>query len=380
MNKRAAKLIAMIAGMVVAISAIQYLWIAIVWSPGDLAGWASAVKEQRPVHLVIRATDQFGSPAVGFPVEIEMWWMSRYFWIFPLLARHQSSCLVKTDQNGVAKLSFSMRRVATVQFREGNTACYIFPEGKNNPYDLSFNNNPRGLFAMKQLDRKGQVIDMKVLRHDAPAKLTPYRPEIPGQTIGTSAQGIDALDENVFTLDVTGNRFLRGRQEGDVVLTITNAEEACKAAQARLMHESTFQGWVPLQVTLESQRGTELQQADMQIVTFAPKEGYKQSIVYQMTIEKAPPSGWPRAESPEDWYKLLESTPAEARYQVMFGAGGIDRGIFLRGPNASWYGILHIMVNLQPGESKLLVRTSGAYNPDGSTNLWKSSAVDWHWY
>lgn len=365
-------------GFLLAVSALQYLWIAFFWYPGDLSRWRAAAAKQKPVHIRIKCTDQFGKPATNFRLKIKVVWISWYDWLFPLWAQHESTYQIETDHNGKAKFAFLIRKAYSVQFKEGSTNRYIFPSGKEDPYVLSFNNNPTGPLDMAVLNRTGQVIDMRVLRHDPPVKLTRYRPKVPGQAPAKMhLHEIKAQDEMVFTVDVMGNKFLEGRQVGDIVITVKNAKTACKMFTKIYTSGLDYKEEGEWDVSFKALDGTGIQRAESgQYVTFAPKTGYKKRLNYRMAIEeemsrpevaefKGPDGGL---------WKVVRSTPDEDAYssidpQELFGAN-----LYLRHDNPRWYGVVNIRFDLAYREGKLIIRSDGAYNPNGSTNLWTGSA------
>ncbi len=376
MRKSAWKYVLWLLCLAVAISALQYLWI---WGASWRAdviykGRLEALSEQRAVHLTIKATDQFGKPASNFKVAVKIASISWYFRIFPLWAEHHPTYYLETDQIGIAKLNLWFRKAYEVEFKEVSTNRYIFPEGKLDPHVRSFNNNPGSSFAISNLDRIGQIIDMKVLRHGPPVKLAWYRPRVPGQgPIGMSSPGIRARDEMVFTVDIMGNKFLEGRHAGDLIITVKNAKTACQMFTKRYTPGLDFKQKGEWNVSCEALNGTVIQQAvSRQIITFAPETGYKKRLNYRLTIKKE----MSKAESAESYssggelFKLVRSVPDEDDYISIGPKEGFGARLYLRHDSPRWYGEVSISFDLRYRESKLLIGADGAYNTTGSNNLW----------
>ena len=109
--------------------------------------FVEARREQRPVQLTIKATDQYGEPATGYKVKVALHYTSWYFGLFPHWSQHSSSYIVTTNELGIGKLSPWCRKALFVEFKEVDTSCYVFPNGKHDPYKMSFNNDPGGCLS-----------------------------------------------------------------------------------------------------------------------------------------------------------------------------------------------------------------------------------------
>ena len=379
MTKRAFKYALWVLGLIVAISALQYLWIGVDrYAPLVYRGRAQAIPDQRPVHLTIKVTDQDGNRVSNYRVKVQLARVAWYFWLFPLWAEHHPGYVLKTDQSGVAKLHLLLRKAYTVELKQLSSSSYIFAEGEEASFG-KVKTTLSGPFMLKGMDGTDQVISMKLLRHDPPVKLTRYRPEVPGwgpKVISSSDSGIPAQNEMVFTVDVMGNKFLKGRQPGDIVITVKNAKTACEMFTKIYTPGLDFKEEGEWDVSCEALDGTVIQRAEShQYVTFAPETGYKKRLNYRMAIEEEmsrPEVADFKGQNGGLW-KVVRSTPDEDDYssiepEELFGAN-----LYLRHDNPRWYGVVNIAFSVAYRQGKLIIRSDGAYNPNGSTNLWTGS-------
>ena len=378
MIRRLTRGVLMVGLLVLGLSLVQYMWI--VLSPNDKGQLYKVYREiwrdQKPVNLTVHAVDQFGKPVPKYKVLVTMRSVSWYFRIFPLWAQHYVDYELETDQWGTGKLSLWLRRAYDMRFKEVDGSQYIFPEGdKSSTGHLIF--DPKSGFMLKGMDGTDQVISMKLLRHDPPVKLTRYRPEVPGQApIGMRSHGIEAQDEMVFTVDVMGNKFLEGRKPGDIVITVKNAKTACDLFLKRYTPGLNFNPHSEWDVSCEALDGTVIQRAESeQYVTFAPETGYKKRLNYRMAIKRE----MSKTESAEfyssegDLFKIVQSAPDEEDYVSIGPQEGFGAHLYLRHDNPRWYGVVNIGFGVAYREGKFTIHSDGAYNPNGSTNLWTDS-------
>lgn len=380
MIKKGCKFILWLLVLVAVISAVHYIWIAVFWYRGDYFRYQHTVSIQTPIHIKICAKDQYGIPATGYKVAIKLFWVSRYHWLFPLWAGHKSTYVVKTDHEGIATLSFLTRKAYLVAFEEVSKEKYVFPMGKRNPEIANFNNNPRGMFYMRTLDEGGQIIDMRVLRHDPPVKLIKYRPGESGNIVsGRDSLTFDPQDELTFTVNLKENTIVPGKQTGDVFVTIRNARTSLDLLKRRYDPNYNFSEQGEWTVICESLDNSLISQADMeQVATFAPEAGYKKRLMYKLTIKKE----WLPDEAKElnmgtDWAKLVTSSQSEEEYVSIGPRESFNRAFHVRRDNPVWYGLVHIGIGLKYREDRVTVDVSGAYNPSGSNNFWTGSGGSW---
>jgi hypothetical protein len=376
MMKKAVKYTLWVLGLVVVISALQYIWIGVYrFAPLIYRGRAQAIPDQRPVHLTIRATDQFGKPVVGYRFKAKCALVAWYFHLFPLWAEHHPEYVLRTDDSGIAKLNLCLRKAYDISLEELPNDSYVFAEGKESTFG-NVRDSLSGPFMLKGMDGTDQIISMKLLRHDPPVKLTRYSPDIPGRgPIGKGSGGaqIDAQDEMVFTVDVMENKFYEGRQAGDILITVKNAKAACEMFTKIYTPNFNFKEEGEWDVSFEALNGASIQRAEShQIITFAPETGYKKRLNYRMAIKEE----MSKAESEEshssggELFKLVRSAPDEEDYASIGPQGACGAHLYLRHDNPRWYGFVLIGLGPMYREGRLSINADGAYNPDGSTNLW----------
>lgn len=364
----------------VGLSAVQYLWI--LFSPYDKGQLYNVYKEiwrdQKPVNITIHAVDQFGEPVPKFKVLVTMRSVSWYFKIFPLWAQHFVNYELETDQRGTGKLSLWLRRAYGMQFKEVDESEYIFPVGNRSSIgNLKF--DPKIGFMLNRMDGAAQVIEMQLLRHGPPVKLERYNPEIPGRgQIGKGSCGVEveAQDEMVFTVDVMGNKFLEGRQTGDIVITVKNAKKGCDMFTKIYTPGLDFKEEGEWDVSLEALNGTMIQRAEsQQYVTYAPETGYKKLLFYRMQIgtKKVKPEAANFRDPNGALWQIIRSASEEDEYASVQFLELFGGTLFFRRDNPRCYGVLAIRFDLMYRQGKICLKARGAYNPDGSTNLWTGS-------
>jgi hypothetical protein len=375
MIKRLRVVLLLVVVVVVGLSTVQYLWI--VLSPNDKGQLYKVYREiwrdQKPVNLTVHAVDQFGESVPKYKVLVTMRSVSWYFRIFPLWAQHYVNYELETDQRGTGKLALWLRRAYDMRFKEVDASQYIFPEGdKSSIGDLMF--DPKSGFMLKGVNGTGQVINMKLLRHDPPVKLVGYHPETPGRgAIGMRSPGIEAQDEMVFTVDVTGNKFLEGRQDGDILITVKNAKTACEMFTKIYTPNLDFKEEGEWDVSFEALSGTRVQRAESnQLITFAPETGYKERLNYVMAIKmrmrrpEAPDFEGPNGEH----WKIARAAADEECYASIGSLEMFRACLYLKHDNPRWYGIVTLGFGLMYREGRLRINADGVFNPGGSTNLW----------
>jgi len=377
MMKKIARYALLALGLAVVMSALQYLWIGVYrYAPLVYRGRAQAIPDQRPVHLTIRVTDQFGQRVSDYRFKVKLARVAWYFRLFPLWAEHHPEYVLKTDQCGVAKLDLLFRKAYDISLDELPNDSYVFAEGKESTFG-NVTDSLRGPFMLKRMDGSDQIISMKLLRHGPPVKLTKYRPEVPGRgAIGMSSPGIEAQDEMVFTVDVMANKFYEGRQAGDILITVKNAKTACEMFAKIYTPNLDFKEEGEWDVSFEALNGAAIQRAEsQQIITFAPETGYKKRLNYRMAIKEE----MSKSESDESHssggqlFKLVRSAPDEEDYASIGPQGACGAHLYLRHDNPRWYGFVLIGLGPMYREGRLSIDADGACNPDGSTNLWTGS-------
>jgi hypothetical protein len=338
---------------------------------------------QQPVKLTFRVVDQFGKPAVNYRFKVALMSVRWFYWLYPRWADKLTECSITTDDQGLGHLNWHIRRAWNMHFSENVVNCkdtekYVFPyprlQGHGWREAKTFEDDPNASFPVPQLKDGCQEMVMHVLRYDWPAKTIAYHPEVPGRgAIGMRSPGIEAQDEMAFTVDVAGNKFLEGRQAGDILITVKNAKTACEMFTKIYTPNLDFKEEGEWDVSFEALNGAAIQRAEShQIITFAPETGYKKRLNYRMAIKEE----MSKSESDEshssggELFKLVRSAPDEEDYASIGPQGACGAHLYLRHDNPRWYGFVLIGLGPMYREGRLSINADGAYNPDGSTNLW----------
>ena len=291
---------------------------------------------------------------------------------------------IKTDGHGIAHLKpFFLRKGYGMAFEEVDRSRFVFASGNN----MKFQNgsiSAKGSATLKWIDPegKGQYIELKVIRHDPPAKLVTYRPKLKIRQDG-HYEGFEAKDENVFTLDIARNKFHEGISDGDVVLTVRNLKTVFEAYKKK----KEIKGWVEedfdksseWSFVIEGRGNTAIKQKDPEIPTYAPLEGYKKRLTYDLAhcylfstraAEELKKEGWGSISDPEANLLPIRSSLEEDEYQVIAG-NQFERAFYLCNIGGKYYGIVHIRIFTDLINGTLQIQPEGYYNPDGSNNLWR---------
>lgn len=344
------------------------------------------LKDQRWIDLTMKVTDQFGEPAVNYRLAIIFTYVGWYEGLLPDIAFYRRVRYeVQTDENGEIRLRpFFHRKACDVDFEEIDKEKYLFRYLDNIKVRNIFKN--KGGMTLSEIDPegKGQYVELRVLRHDPPAKSKVYNPKM---KIGKDGhlEGFEAKDENVFTLNIEGNELKEGEGEGDIILKIKNLERVCKTYQEREKirggTDVNFDERAEWSLTIIGLRNVLIRQKDIEIPTYAPLGEYKRKIIYNLahcylfsswSADKLKKEGWGSIANPELDLPPYASSMEEEEYKVVVG-NGIERSFYLKGIEGRDYGILTIWISIDLLKSKFQIRAEGYYNPDGTNNLWKEN-------
>ena len=108
--------------------------------------------------MQIKAIDQFGKPARKYSIKAKLLWISRYHWLFPLWASHESTINLKTDDCGEVKLTFPLRKEFSIEFEQVDNESYIFSQKK----DSQFGNvkwQPKLPLDLKEIGEKNKILN-----------------------------------------------------------------------------------------------------------------------------------------------------------------------------------------------------------------------------
>jgi hypothetical protein len=363
-----------------------------------------SVRDERRINLTLKVIDQFGKEVPDYKLAVKIDYTRWYYGLLPVTAmggKHQF--YIKTDGCGIANLKpFFLRKGYDMAFEEVDGSRFVFASGNN----MKFQNgsiSAKGSATLKWIDPegKGQYIELKVIRHDPPAKLVTYRPKLKIRQDG-HYEGFEAKDENVFTLDFEKNNLLEGNSNGDILLTIkgfnkiigyyrqvlTNKrpyelEEYGKAIST-CSDEEFAKNWV-WTVEIEGLKGRLLQPTDNEILAYAPLEGYKRRLFYQIAYLRGPTEQFEQRLKGQGWTILTNETvekPSEVddeynKYKVI---GGFSRVFFVKSPKdkGNCYGVLYIYISWNEN-GNMILQTEGLFNPE-SNNLWTGKPLTRTWF
>jgi len=371
---------------VVIVSFAQHLWLFVFITPAykDLF----STKDIRPIHLKIKVEDQFAEVVPDYEFKVQLGYRHWYFWIFPhpSLAGGNKIVKLKTNKNGIAKLSYLFKKAYRMQILEDDDReKYAFGKIEGRVTDITGKIRTRAFYdestLWSLLNPKSQEMILHVLRHDPSAKLASYEPELKVKKDG-HLEGYEAKDENSFTLDIIRNKFFEGKSDGDVLLTIkylrTVFEAYKKKSSVKGGNEGDYDPSAEWNLIIEGQGNVVIQQKDPEIATYAPSQGYKKRITYDLAhcylfstnaAEELNKVGWGSISNPEANLLPSKSTADEDEYKVVVG-NQFRRDFYLKNIGKGYYGVLSINIDTDLVNGKIMVRPECRYNPDGTNNLW----------
>jgi hypothetical protein len=292
-------------------------------------------RDERPIHLAIKMVDQDGRPAERYEFKIALTRLHTLLWLFSWTA---DECYhLTTNDEGLALLDKPGRKAGLALLREVSTARYVFSKSLRG----------MGTVPMPKLTDVPQPIQLKVIRHDPPPKLlqfsTPYK-EFPAEAVNILAfdpASPVALAAPAGGMTVGIHSIGDVTPEGELLIRVDNARMASA-------EEMVFMGWskappsatpVEWSVTLHGNGRFLLHETDDDYVSYAPTDGYTDSLSWKMRVEGNE-------------------------------GAGISKFVYVRDSASGTYFWLNIAIGLR-NNNKMDVHLEGCTNPDGSNNLYR---------
>lgn len=340
---------------------------------GYMVQWSEMKKQEVPINIRLVVTDQFGEPAPGYKLALQIDHIAWYYWILPMGGYSGTRYMVKTDDKGVARLHPWFRKGLSIRLEEVQSQNFILPGNAEELGNPLFRDRPIGASVdLLDLGRDEQVIPLHVLKHGSAIKPAPYDPEYPKRMGGGDGFEVEATDTNIFTLDLANNKLVVGTGEGTLRVTVTNAKRACALYRTKPwdLHEK----YEPTEwsVLFEGLNNAKVLDAAGVVPIFAPSTGYENQLLYRVCVGPDPSATAVAFTGGIERIGPLKMVETGGTVYLSRTIGSLGRTFYIKNEHPPYYGYIQIDVDLNlSNEGTVLIRTSGFYNPDGSTNLWR---------